>query len=185
LMTCEPLDERAKVARRLGLGVVDHMSTLRAIQAFELRTYLPYDLLTKEDRATMAVSLEGRVPLLGRELLSLAEEFDDHQMIALRGGKRVLREIAARRLPGYVTRRRKRGFAVPLGALLRGSWREPAIAWLRESSSCLLDPREAAQALSSERLHPTSTWALCTLIAWEERLTRTRSAAPGVAHLTG
>jgi asparagine synthase (glutamine-hydrolysing) len=176
LISDDPLGERARTARRLGLGEVDHESLLGAIQAFEMRTYLPSDLLTKEDRATMAVGLEGRVPLLGRELLALAEEFDDRQMIALRGGKRVLRKIAARRLPTYLTDRRKRGFAVPLGTLFRGPWREPAAAWLNDSSSCLLDPGGAADALANDQLHPADTWAVCTLIAWEERLASARLA---------
>lgn len=176
LISCDPFGERARVARRLGLGEVDHASVLGAIQAFEMSTYLPCDLLTKEDRATMAVGLEGRVPLLGCDLLALAEGFDDRQMITFRAGKRVLRKIAARRLPAYLTERRKRGFAVPLAALFRGSWREPAVAWLNDSSSCLLDPGRAADALSNDRLHPADTWAACTLIAWEERLASARLA---------
>ena len=180
LISDDPLGERARTARRLGLGEVDHESVLGAIQAFEMRTYLPSDLLTKEDRATMAVGLEGRVPLLGRDLLALAEGFDDRQMITFRAGKRVLRKIAARRLPAYLTDRRKRGFAVPLGTLFRGPWREPAVAWLNDSSSCLLDPGGAADALANDQLHPADTWAACTLIAWEERLASARLA--GAAH---
>ena len=52
---------------------------LRAIQRFELRTYLPGDLLCKEDRATMAVGLEGRVPLLDDALLQLASELPSNR----------------------------------------------------------------------------------------------------------
>lgn len=176
-MTDGSLEQRARIARSLDLGALDRRSILAAIQAFELRTYLPSDLLTKEDRATMAVGLEGRVPLLGREMLALAEQFETGQMINLRGGKRVLRQIAASRLPNYVTQRRKRGFAVPLGALFASSWRTPAISWLKESSSSLLDPQQVVDGLAGGQLHPASAWAACTLIAWEERLAGARRAS--------
>ena len=119
--------------------------------------------------------------MLGRDLLDLAEVLDNRQLATMRTGKRVLRDIAAQRLPRYITMRRKRGFAVPLGALFRGSWHEPAIAWLRDSTSCLLEPREVADALENDRLHPASTWAACVLIAWEARLAGVRVKASQLA----
>jgi asparagine synthase (glutamine-hydrolysing) len=170
-------DARERVAQRFALSDVNRLSILSAIQAFELQTYLPSDLLTKEDRATMAVGLEGRLPMLGRDLLALAEVLDGRQLATVRSGKRVLRRIAAQRLPRYITMRRKRGFAVPLGALFRGPWREPAIAWLQDSTSCLVEPRKVADGLESGRLHPANTWAACVLIAWEGRLAGARANA--------
>jgi asparagine synthase (glutamine-hydrolysing) len=181
LVAGDRFDARERVARRFGLRDTSRSSTLSAIQAFELQTYLPSDLLTKEDRATMAVGLEGRVPMLGRDLLNLAEALDERQLTTLRTGKRVLRGIAAQRLPRYITMRRKRGFAVPLGALFRGPWRDPAIAWLRGSTSCLLEPGKVADALENGRLHPANTWAACVLIAWEARLAGVRVKASHLA----
>jgi asparagine synthase (glutamine-hydrolysing) len=171
------MDSRQQVARRLGLRESDRTSILSAIRAFESQTYLPSDLLTKEDRATMAVGLEGRVPMLGRELLAVAEGLEDRHLATIRGGKRVLRHVAARRLPRFITVRRKRGFAVPLGALFGGPWREPAIDWLRGADSCLIDPRRVADELAAKRLHPASAWAACALIAWEGRLAGARGRA--------
>jgi asparagine synthase (glutamine-hydrolysing) len=181
LVARDRFDARERVARRFGLRDANRSSTLSAIQAFEMQTYLPSDLLTKEDRATMAVGLESRVPMLGRDLLSLAEVLDERQLSTLRTGKRVLRGIAARRLPRYITMRRKRGFAVPLGALFRGTWRDPAIAWLRGSTSCLLEPGKVAVALENGQLHPANTWAACVLIAWEARLAGVRVEASHLA----
>jgi asparagine synthase (glutamine-hydrolysing) len=181
LVAGDRFDAKERVAHRFGLRDANRSSTLSTIQAFELQTYLPSDLLAKEDRATMAVGLEGRVPMLGRDLLDLAEVLDDRQLATMRTGKRVLRDIAAQRLPRYITMRRKRGFAVPLGALFRGPWREPALAWLRDSTSCLLEPREVADALENDRLHPASTWAACVLIAWEARLAGVRVKASQLA----
>jgi asparagine synthase (glutamine-hydrolysing) len=181
LVAGDRFDARERVAHRFGLRDANRSSTLSAIQAFEMQTYLPSDLLTKEDRATMAVGLESRVPMLGRDLLNLAEVLDERQLATLRTGKRVLRGIAARRLPRYITMRRKRGFAVPLGALFRGPWRDPAIAWLRDSTSCLLEPGKVADALENGRLHPANTWAACVLIAWEARLAGVRVKASHLA----
>ncbi len=126
----------------------------------------------------MSVGLESRVPLLGRDLVALAEALPDHEKVSLTQGKRPLRHLAVERLPRYLTARRKRGFAVPLGALFAGPWHEPAVQWSREASSCLLDPRAASDALRSDRLAPAERWALCVLLAWEERLGRARNRAP-------
>jgi len=82
--------------------------------------YLPDDLLLKEDRMTMAASVEGRVPYLDADLvafaagLPLASRFDGDQ------GKRVLRTLARRHLPEAVAGRRKHGFSVPIEDWLRG-----------------------------------------------------------------
>jgi asparagine synthase (glutamine-hydrolysing) len=181
LVAGDRFDAKERVARRFGLRDANRSSTLSAIQAFELQTYLPSDLLTKEDRATMAVGLEGRVPMLGRDLVNLAEVLDERQLTTLRTGKRVLRGIATQRLPRYITMRRKRGFAVPLGALFSGPWRDPAIAWLRDSTSCLLEPGKVADALENGQLHPANTWAACVLIAWEARLAGVRVKANHLA----
>src|SRR5207247_7103717 len=89
---------RRAVASRCGLDVPEGSSTLRRLQDFELRTYLPCDLLTKEDRATMAVGLEGRVPLLDSEVVDLAARTPDDQKISLFQGKRVVRRVAGGQL---------------------------------------------------------------------------------------
>jgi asparagine synthase (glutamine-hydrolysing) len=168
-----------RVARRLGLlEAADRSETiLAAIQQFETQTYLASDLLAKEDRATMAVGLEARVPMLGRELLLLAESLGDSELISVRAGKRPLRALAANRLPRFLTRRRKRGFAVPIAALLSGPWREPAVAWLRGSTSRLLDAGLVANGIEHGRLHPETAWAACALVAWESRLEDARADA--------
>jgi asparagine synthase (glutamine-hydrolysing) len=157
-------------------------SVLRQIQAFELATYLPGDLLVKEDRATMAVGLEARVPLLGIELLHLAERTPDRQKIGPFGGKRLLREIARRRLPQYLARTRKRGFAVPLADLFAGRWRAESIEWFADSDSSLVNGRLTAQLLRYDQMAATDAWALAALIGWERSVsgsrTQARSAGP-------
>lgn len=160
---------RRGVADRLGLPAAPG---LRGLQAFECRTYLPYDLLVKEDRATMAHSVESRVPLLDPELLGLAERMPARQLISLREGKRPLRALAARRIgPASAI---KRGFATPLGPLLEGAWREEAVEWLSDAGSALVDGRRAARALREGALEPSDVWALATLVGWERRVSSAR-----------
>ena len=156
------------VAKRIGLTGSSIERWLHDVQAFECRTYLPYDLLVKEDRATMAHSVESRVPLLDLELLALAERMPSRQLISLRSGKRPLRTLAARRI-GRASAV-KRGFATPLGPLLSGSWRDECTEWLQASGSANVDGRAVAAALRAGNLQPSDVWALSTLLAWEQRL---------------
>lgn len=152
-------------------------STVRRIQALDVATYLPGDLLTKEDRATMAVGLEGRVPLLGARVLQLAEDATDSAKISPWTGKRLLRQVADARLPSYITRGRKRGFAVPLAAMFAGPWRGPAVDWFSETSSDLVDGRLVGARLRDRRIDAPETWALAALMAWEAETRSARSEA--------
>ena len=90
-------------------------------------TYLPDDLLTKLDRASMLHNLEVRSPFMDHELVTFAAALTTDQL--LKGGpKRMLREAFAADLPDFVFKRKKMGFAVPIGDWFRGELR----AMLRE-----------------------------------------------------
>ncbi len=176
LLGADTRSRRDTVAERLGLRHPGAGSLLRELQAFELRTYLPGDLLAKEDRATMAVGLEGRVPLLDLEVLELAERTLDSQRATVRAGKRLLREVAAERLAGIPAQGRKRGFAVPLDDLFAQAWRQPAAARLRAGAPASFDADTAADLLEGGELPATDAWALSVLAAWEARVRAARSA---------
>src|SRR3712207_4158411 len=94
-----------------------------AIQQFDLRTYLPGDVLTKEDRATMRFSLEARVPFLDQAVVDVASRLEPSDRASLLVGKRPLRALASRDGARVRAPRRKRGFAVPLDELFAGAWR--------------------------------------------------------------
>jgi asparagine synthase (glutamine-hydrolysing) len=163
-----------EVARRFDFEEPLRPSQLRAIQRFELRTYLPGDLFCKEDRATMAVGLEGRVPLVDDALVDLAERTPEHRMMSLGRGKIILRELADHF--GLPNPRRKRGFAVPLGAYFKGAWRGDAREWFTSAETDLVNRASAVRLLHEHAPPAGDLWMLATLIGWENRLKRARSA---------
>jgi asparagine synthase (glutamine-hydrolysing) len=174
----DPLDldaVRRTVAKRHRLSEREPASTLRRLQEFELQTYLPGDVLMKDDRATMDVGLEGRVPFLDEALVEVARRLPDTARSSLLQGKRVLRELARRKLPRRISRR-KRGFAVPLATLLSTRWLDEAADWISNQDSDLVAPAVVSAGLRDGQLKATEIWALSGLIAWESRLKRARAA---------
>ena len=87
--------------------------------------YLHDDILTKVDRASMAVSLESRTPFLNRDLFRLAWQMPHDYKAEKMEGKRLLREMCNRYVPRDIMDRPKAGFAMPIGRWLRG----PLVDW--------------------------------------------------------
>ena len=99
-----------------------HRDPVQTALATDRITYLPEDLLTKLDRSSMLHALEVRSPMMDHDLVHLAAGLSTAQL--LKGGpKRMLREAFAADLPPFVFRRKKMGFAVPIGQWLRDSLR--------------------------------------------------------------
>lgn len=104
------------------------LSPARQMMLWDMLTYLPDDILVKVDRASMAVALEARAPLLDYRAAEFAATLPESLLIREGRGKCLLRELLYRYVPAELIDRPKMGFSVPLGAWLRGELQE----WARE-----------------------------------------------------
>ena len=123
----EPALAPLEPARWAKLG--DPVSDMQLLDAL---TYLPDDILVKVDRATMAVSLEGRVPFLDHRVAEFAFRLPERFRVRDGSGKWLLRQVLSRYLEPALFERPKAGFALPIAAWLRGE--------LRDWAAALLDP---------------------------------------------
>ncbi len=139
----------------------------------DMASYLPGDILVKADRASMAVSLEARCPLLDHRVVEFAWRLPSSFKVRAGKGKWLLRRVLSRYLPEALYERPKQGFNVPIGAWLRGplrGWAESLLARPRIQSEGLLDT-EAIRAcwhdhLAGRRDRSGELWAILMLEAW-------------------
>ena len=101
--------------------VVRHLSPLAQLQAVDLDTYLPGDILVKADRATMAHSLESRSPWLDYRLAELAFRLPDSYKLSGGTGKFILKKAMSAYLPPQLVSRPKMGFSPPVAVWLRSA----------------------------------------------------------------
>lgn len=150
----------------------------------DIATYLPGDILTKVDRASMAVSLEARVPLLDHPLVEFALGLPARLKIRDGVGKQVLRRAIGGLVPSEVLDHPKLGFAVPLSAWFRGPLHH-RIDELSRTDGGLYDylDRAAVRRLVREHLmrrrdHSTALWRVLVLQLWLAQLDAGRLARP-------
>jgi len=125
-------------ARRM-LDHCDSSDVVEQMQSLDARLYLAEDILTKVDRASMAVSLEVRAPLLDHHLMELIAKIPSSLKLRGRTGKYIFKKAMAGVLPPEVLNRRKQGFAVPLATWFRTELRDVAHAAIFSCDDGILD----------------------------------------------
>ena len=140
---------------------------MRMVQYLDFKTYLPGDILTKVDRASMAHSLEVRVPFLDHTYVSWTAGVPTNDKLRSGSGKHVLKKALEPLLPHEVLYRSKMGFAVPLDMWFRGSLSERMTDSLQGSQlvdSGIFDPEALATIgrdhKSGRRDYSAVLWAL-------------------------
>ncbi len=149
---------------------------LQRLQYLDLATYLPDDILAKVDRASMAFSLEARVPLLDHRVVEFAMGQPAHRKQRDGHGKWLLRQVLHRHVPQVLVDRPKAGFAVPLETWLRGPLRDWAEDLLNEQAlgeGGLLNPAPIRAAwathLSGRRNLQYPLWCVLMFQSWRRR----------------
>ncbi len=143
---------------------------------YDLMEYLPDDILTKVDRASMAVSLEARVPLLDHAVVEFAWRLPLRWKIKGNSQKWILRQVLARHVPPSLFERPKTGFGVPVGQWFRGPLEDWAADLLdapvleREG---VFDARIVADAWKAHQAgrgnHEHRLWAVLMFQSWWSR----------------
>ncbi len=105
---------------------------LSKAMALDFKAYLPDDILTKVDRATMSVSLEGREPLLDHRLLEFVARIPLKLKYHQGTSKYILRKVLDKHVPRELVERPKQGFVAPLSRWLRGELHQLVREYLNE-----------------------------------------------------
>lgn len=152
------------------------LSTAEQMMAADAAFYLPHDVLTKTDRASMAASLEVRAPLLDARIFDyvwrLPQRLRTGQGSGMTG-KWLLRQALARHVPSALFERPKQGFTVPLAGWLRGElrpWAESLLDPAAIGNEGVLDPamvQAAWQAhLDGDDRHTERLWTVLMFRNW-------------------
>jgi asparagine synthase (glutamine-hydrolysing) len=168
------LDERAPLRPRPWRGgrLKGHLAPLLLADQLD---YLPDDSLAKVDRASMAASLETRLPLLDHRLVEFSWLLPER--LKLHGGvtKRALRQVLYRYVPRELIERPKMGFSVPVDAWLRGPLRDWAadllhsrlfnesLPWRPGSMARLWEDFQQRRQITGYQM-----WALVMLAGWQQ-----------------
>jgi asparagine synthase (glutamine-hydrolysing) len=179
---CEPrslvrgVDGEPPTAFTTPQGSPPGLDFIRQMQFLDLTNYLPDDILTKVDRASMAVALEARVPLLDHRVVELAWRLPPDFKYRNGHGKWILRKILDRYIPPKLFERPKMGFGIPIDSWLRGplrNWAADLLSADRLKREGFLNSESVGlkwqEHLSGKRNWQYLLWDVLVWEAWLER----------------
>ena len=154
----------------------DSDDPLSRTQYIDFKTYLVDDILTKVDRASMANSLEVRVPLLDHKFVELVAQIPSNLKLSGRTSKYIFKKVLSGVLPDEIMNRQKMGFVIPVGRWLRKEIRETAEETLfnrRSDEKVFFNQKYVKwmwdQHLSGLRDFTQPLWALLIFQLWADR----------------
>jgi len=176
-------DAREVLARHMEAAPTE--DPLTRIQYADMKTYLPGDILTKVDRASMAHSLEVRVPLLDHPFVEWSAGIPSRLKLRGREGKYIFKKALEPYVPAEVMYRPKMGFAVPLSGWFRGALRDrvrQAVCGPTLAETGMFDQAYLARLVdehqSGVREHSAILWSL---LMFDSFLRQVHGGVPAIA----
>ncbi len=152
------------------------LSFAEKMMYWDALSYLPNDILTKVDRASMAVSLEARAPLLDKRIYEYAWRLPEKFKIRHGRGKWILREVLKKHVPAELFTRPKQGFSIPISDWLRGPlrhWTEDLLSEESIRAQGWLDPAPIRLAWeehkSGRKNNAEKLWAVLMFQSWQDK----------------
>jgi len=156
--------------------LINSADTINRMLAIDYKTYMIDDILTKVDRATMSVSLEGREPLLDHRIIEFAAQLPSELKYKDGDKKWLLKQITHKYLPKEMMDRPKMGFAVPITEWFRDELREYFMIYLNEeriNREGLLNAKEVVllrdNYLNGDKTNVRQLWFILMFEMWYER----------------
>ena len=160
----------------------DATDVVEQMQSLDTRLYLAEDILTKVDRASMAVSLEVRAPFLDPRVAQFAASLPIAYKLRGATTKHILKQAAAPMLPPFVVKRPKKGFGVPVADWLKGKLRpltRDLLAPARLQRHGLFNAPQVQRLLDEHQRgqanHRKQLWTLLMFELWHESFIATRN----------
>ncbi|SEL71856.1 asparagine synthase (glutamine-hydrolysing) [Maribacter orientalis] len=140
---------------------------------FDLKTYLPYDINVKVDRATMAYSLEARSPLLDYRVVEYAQKLPTNFKYVTHNQKKILKDILYQYVPRQIFDRPKAGFEIPFKEWFRKDLKDFVLSSLNENELRKIPgikPKEVSKAIDDHMTGKANNysliWKLLVLSQW-------------------